>query len=72
MAARIDNANGDILVFTKTYQTEQVTIVINFSAEETVARGDFGTLRQDICVNGKVVQNGNAYTMPGFSIAIFA
>ncbi len=63
------NEDGAVLVFTKTYKSQTVTVAVNFSMEtETVEVS--GTLARDICVSGAVTESGGTLTMPALSIAI--
>lgn len=67
---RVDYDDEKVLIFTKTYGDESVTIAINFdSASKTVA-GIEGKLVQQICVSGEITQNGTSLSMPAKSIAI--
>lgn len=73
-AERLENSNEDVLVVKKTYNDQSVIIVVNFSKETNVVEGDFGNLKQGLCVDVKesVKSSGNKHTLPALSIAIFA
>lgn len=63
--------DGKILVFTKTYGDESITVIINFDVEERTVEGEYGTLQKGLsATDGKVVGNGNVFTLPGYSFAI--
>lgn len=70
---RVENANENVLVFTKTYKEETITIVVNFS-QKTQTVKDLGdvSLKQGICVSGKISGNGSSLKLPEFGIAILA
>lgn len=63
-------ADDKILIFTKTYLDETVTIIINFGSETKTVTGVEGTLAQGICVSGAVKKSGTTVKMPAKSIAI--
>ena len=69
---RVECENENLLVFTKTYKEETVTIVINFSAEEETVSGIEGKLKQGLCVEGSVTASGSSLKLPKYSIAILA
>lgn len=68
---RIACDDPKVLVMKKQWEGQSVTIVINFAREErTVSVA--GSLKKGICVEGAVKQNGEALSMPKYSIAILA
>ena len=67
---RVEYDDEKVLVFTKTYNDESVTVVINFDSTEKQVTGLSGKLAQGICVNGSITMSGNTLTMPVKSIAI--
>ena len=71
---RVANANENVLVFTKTYKEETITIAVNFSNKtETVTDlGSALTLKQGICVSGSVKGDGTSLKIPAYGIAILA
>lgn len=71
-AERLESTNENVLVFKKTYKDETITIAVNFSKEESTIEGDYGQLKQSLCVEDSVSVRGSKITLPTFSIAIFA
>ena len=73
-AVRVASDNENVLVFTKTYKDETITIAVNFSTEtQTVTGlGDALTLKQGICVDGSVSGSGASLKLPKLGIAILA
>ena len=71
-AERLEQSNEEVLVVKKTYGDQSVIVVVNFSKETNVIEGDYGELKQGLCVEGSVKSSGSKHTMPGMSIAIFA
>lgn len=72
--ARVENENANVLVFTKTYKDQSVTIAVNFSGETQTVKdlGDALTLKQGICVKGSVSGSGASLKIPAYGIAILA
>ncbi len=71
-AERITYDDTEVLVMKKTYDSESVTVVINFGEGEKSVEGIQGSLAQGICVQGRIKQQGSALKMPAYSIAILA
>ncbi len=74
---RISYENDYVLIFTKTYEDETVTIVMNFSTEEQTVEleeeWNLGTLQKGLVVGEETVTlEEGVLTMPMYSIAIFA
>ncbi len=71
--SRVPQFDDNVLVFTKTYNDETITIVINFSAEEQTSTYDGYTslsIAAELAVDGNVTLDGDTLTLPGYSYAI--
>ncbi len=68
---RVEYEDPKVLIFTKEWNGQSVTVVINFdlSTKDVAVEG---SLKKGVCVEGEVKQNGNTLSMPKYSIAILA
>ncbi len=70
---RVENSNENVLVFTKTYKDETITIVVNFSQKAQTVKNLGGvSFKQGICVSGEITGSGSSIRLPEFGIAILA
>lgn len=67
---RISYEDENVLAFSREYNGEKVTVVINLSTEKKTVEGIEGKLVQKICIDGNISQSGTKLSMPGYSIAI--
>ncbi len=70
---RVENENENVLVFTKTYKEETITIAVNFASSVQTVKGLGNlSLKQGICVSGSVSGSGASLKLPAYGIAILA
>lgn len=68
-AERIPCDTSGVLTFRKTYGEDSIVVAVNFNGTKATVEG-LGTLKQGICVEGRVTENGTSVSMPAYSIAI--
>ncbi len=71
--SRVPKMDSGVLVFTKTYEDETITIIINFDDEATTSTfsGYEGLeIAAELAVDGHVTIDGDTITLPAYSYAI--